>query len=206
MSRKRGVSTQTLVNWLVDAALFVTAVLASLTGIYFLFLPVGGRNPTYGLTVLFERHTWDDLHTWSGVLMIIIAVVHLLWHWRWIKRMGRRLWNALRSGELKLGQAARFNLALNLVVGVSFLLTAVSGIYFLLLTSGGYQGGHNSTWDPSFIYSRTTWDLIHTWAGVVMIAAAIVHFAIHWRWVKNVSAKVLKPARKRQKNTRVVQI
>jgi hypothetical protein len=31
--------------------------------------------------------------------------------------------------------------------------------------------------------------MIHTWSGVVLITAAVVHFAIHWRWVKNVTAK-----------------
>jgi hypothetical protein len=36
-------------NWLIDACLFIGALVASITGMYFLFLPVGGyqggRNP-----------------------------------------------------------------------------------------------------------------------------------------------------------------
>jgi len=55
----------------------MSALLAALSGIYFLFLPVsgyqGGRNPMYGVTVLFERSAWDDLHTWGGVVMIAIC-------------------------------------------------------------------------------------------------------------------------------------
>ena len=49
--------------------------------------------------------------------------------------------------------------------------------------------GNNPGWDPNFLLSRSTWDLIHTWSGVVATVAAVVHFAIHWRWVKNVSRK-----------------
>jgi hypothetical protein len=57
-----------------------------LSGIYFLFVPFGGyrggRNPVYGVTILFSRHAWDGLHTWSGVLMIAAAVFHLTIHWQ----------------------------------------------------------------------------------------------------------------------------
>jgi hypothetical protein len=40
-----------------------------------------------------------------------------------------------------------------------------------------------------FLFSRTVWDLIHTWSGVVLIAAAAVHLSIHWRWVTKVTAR-----------------
>jgi cytochrome b subunit of formate dehydrogenase len=74
-----------------------------------------------------------------------------------------------------------------LLVAASFLVCALSGIYFLFAPSGGFQGGQNPGWDPNWLFSRITWDLIHTWSGVVLIVAAAVHFAIHWRWVKNVT-------------------
>lgn len=89
------VSTQTKHNWLVDSGLLISAMLASLSGIYFLFLPrggyAGGRNPFYGIVILFERHTWEDLHTWTGIVMIAIASIHLIRHWPWVVSMSRRL-------------------------------------------------------------------------------------------------------------------
>ena len=145
----------------------------------------------YGVTILFSRHTWDDLHTWGGVLMIVVAVVHFAIHWRWVKVMSKRTVKALFSRETKLSKGPRLNVAVNLVVAVSFLLTAVSGIYFLFAPSGGFQGGRNAGWDPMFLFSRTTWDLIHTWAGVVFIGAAVVHFWIHWRWIKNTTTRLV---------------
>ena len=182
---------QTRRKWLLDAIIFLSGLVAALSGIYFLFVPSGGyqggRNPMYGLTILFSRHTWDDLHTWSGVLMIAVAVLHFAIHWRWVKVMSKRTVKALLSRETKLAKGPRLNVAINVLVAVSFLLTAVSGIYFLFAPSGGFQGGSNPGWDPMFLFSRTTWDLIHTWAGVVFIGAAVVHFWIHWRWIKTMT-------------------
>jgi preprotein translocase subunit SecY len=193
MSKRIGISLQTRKNWLIDAAVFVGGVLAALSGIYFLFLPSGGyeggRNPMYGITILFSRHTWDDLHTWGGVLMIAAVAIHLTIHWQWVMMMAKRVVNALLARGNKLSKGTKFNVAIDALVAVSFLLCAVSGIYFLFAPSGGLQGGSNPGWDPNLLFSRTTWDLIHTWSGTVLIAAAVIHFAIHWRWVKNVTVK-----------------
>jgi hypothetical protein len=105
--------------------------------------------------------------------------------------MTRRILNAMQSRGFRLSRGAIINVAVDLAIATSFLLCAVSGIYFLFGPSGGYQGGNNPNWDPGFLLSRTTWDLIHTWSGVVMIVAAVIHFMIHWRWVKNVTARFL---------------
>jgi len=46
-------------NWWLDLSLFLGGLLATLSGIYFLVLPTGGyqggRNPYYGIQVLFNR-------------------------------------------------------------------------------------------------------------------------------------------------------
>jgi cytochrome b subunit of formate dehydrogenase len=181
-------------KWLLAAVVLLSGLVATLSGIYFLFVPSGGyqggRNPWYGMTILFSRHTWEDLHTWGGVLMIVVAVVHFAIHWRWVKVMSKRTAEALLSRETKLAKGPRLNVAINLVVAVSFLLTAVSGIYFLFAPSGGFQGGRNAGWDPMFLFSRTTWDLIHTWAGVIFVGAAVAHFWIHWRWIKHTTTRL----------------
>jgi cytochrome b subunit of formate dehydrogenase len=193
MSKQVRISAQTRKNWLIDAAVFFGGIVAALTGIYFLFLPSGGyqggRNSMYGVTILFERHTWSDLHTWGGIAMIVAVAVHFAIHWQWVKRMARRTVSvALPQGD-KLSRGALVNVTVDLVIVLSFLLCAVSGIYFLFLPEGGFEGGRNLSWDPNFLFSRVTWDLIHSWSGIAMIVAAVVHFVIHWRWVKNVTTK-----------------
>jgi hypothetical protein len=188
MSVKYAVSAQTRKNWLVDASLLASAVLAALSGVYFLFLPTngyqGGRNPLANVTILFARHTWDDLHTWSGVVMIAIAAMHLVLHWPWVVNMVRRTIKQLTGGCGCMNSRGRINLAINAIVAISFLLTAVSGIYFLFVT------GNRWSPDPQFLFSRLTWDLIHTWSGVTLIAAAVMHFAIHWKWITKVTHKM----------------
>jgi hypothetical protein len=193
MSKRITISRETRKNWLIDTVVFVGAVLAALSGIYFSFIPSGGyqggRNPLYGVTILFSRHTWDDLHAWGGVLMIVAVAVHFVIHWGWIKMITRRIINAVLSRGSKLSRGAKFNVAIDLVIAIGFLLTAASGVYFLFAPAGGYQGGANTSWDPGLLFNRTTWDAIHTWSGVVLIIAAVIHFVIHWRWVKNVTQR-----------------
>lgn len=185
MKSEHTVSHKNQRNWWIDAGLFLSGSLATLTGIYFLFLPVGGyhggRNPFYGITILFERHTWEDLHTWGGLAMIAIALLHLALHGSWFVQMFRRMMSGIRTRQGSMNPKARYNLILNLVVVVSFLLTAVSGIYFFLIPHGS---------NVLFVFDRTGWDLIHTWAGNVFIIAAVLHFAIHWRWVMRVTGSM----------------
>ncbi len=192
MKKTIRMSWQTRQNWLIDAAVFAGALLAGLSGIYFLYLPSGGyeggRNPAYGLTILFGRHTWSDLHTWGGVLMIMAVVIHFAIHWQWVKMMSRRVWHTMQGKGATFSKGAKVNLLVDLIIGLAFLITAVSGIYFLFLPEG-FQGGRNPGWDPGLLFSRTTWDLIHTWAAVIMILAASLHLFIHWRWVVNVTRR-----------------
>ena len=192
MSKPIRMSRQTRLNWLIDTAVFIGALISILTGIYFLALPVGGyqggRNPWYGVVILFQRQTWSDWHVWGGVLMILAVIIHFSFHWDWVKMMTRRMVKAVRGGGSKFSRGAKVNLAVDGMIGLGFLATAVSGLYFLFLPTG-YNGGRTAGWDPNFLFSRLTWDLIHTWGAVVMILAALVHFAIHWRWVVNVTRR-----------------
>lgn len=185
---KGSVSQHTLKNWLIDASVFIGGLIAGLTGIYFLFLPSGGyqggRNPYYGITILFDRHTWDDLHTWFGALMIAAVAVHFTYHWGWVESMAKRMAKTLAGKGARMNRRGYFNIAIDATVAFGFLVAAVSGLYFMFEPAGA------RTATPIFLFSRTTWDLIHTWSGVLMIAAAVIHFAIHWGWVTKVTAKI----------------
>lgn len=179
-------SKQTRHNWLIDAFIFLSAIFASLSGIYFLYFPKGfqgGRNPLYNVTLIFNRQTWDVIHTWSGVAMIAIAIWHIIIHWKWITSMSKKVWNELLAGQSKLSKFGKINVLINFMIALSGLVAAISGIYFLFDTSNSHA------LRPLFLFNRTTWDLIHTWAGVLMIISAILHFAIHWKWVTKVTKR-----------------
>ena len=143
MSKPIRMSMPTRMNWLIDAVVLVGGLLAGLSGIYFLYLPSGGyqggRNPMYGIKIFFERHTWSDLHTWTGVLMIAAVAIHFAIHWQWVKWMTRRVVSAVLPQGNKLSRGTMVNVAVDLTIALSFLLCAVSGIYFLFLPEGGFE-------------------------------------------------------------------
>jgi hypothetical protein len=119
--------------------------------------------------------------------MIIAAVVHIIYHWKWFLSMFRRITSEITQREKRINNRSRFNLLVNASVGLGFVLAAISGIYLYFVPGGRY-----AVPDPHIIFSRTTWDLIHTWSGIQMIAAFIVHFVIHWKWVSKVTKKIFK--------------
>jgi len=184
--KTRVFSVQTRNNIVLDMSMLIAALASILSGIYFLFLPVGGfqggRNSLYGVVIFFERHTWSDIHTWASVIIISLAALHIPLHWSWITKMTRSGLRSL-SGQGGLNKFSQFNLAVNILIGLSGMICTVSGLYFLFepILVGGAQA--------SWIFSRSVWDLIHTWSGVALTAAAILHFAIHWRWVVKVLGK-----------------
>ncbi len=133
-------SKQTQRNWWVVASLFSSAVVAALSGVYFLFLPIGGyqggRNPYYNLRIVFQRETWDDLHTWGGIVMIGIVLIHLVVHWPWVVSMSRKMWNELTGKSWSMSKNGRLNLLINVIVAVSFMFTAIKWCVFFLYARG----------------------------------------------------------------------
>jgi hypothetical protein len=186
--KSNSVSKLTQRNWLIDVVLGISALIASLTGIYFLYIPVngyqGGRNPMSQVQILFTRHTWDNLHTWGGVIMIAVAVIHLILHWNWLVKMVKRSMKEFAGKCDCLNPRGRWNLLLDIIVAISFLLSAVSGVYFLFVTGG------RSSIDPLFLFSRYTWDMIHTWSAVILIISGVLHLTIHWIWVTKVAGNL----------------
>ncbi|MBL7062635.1 MAG: DUF4405 domain-containing protein [Anaerolineae bacterium] len=62
---------------------------------------------------------------------------------------------------------AKLNYLLDAVIGLSFVLSSVTGTAFLLMGSGGYQGGRNPGFTTALLgISRTTWSDLHTWASL----------------------------------------
>jgi hypothetical protein len=193
MAKRITMSGQTRANWLINAAVLLGAILSLVSGVYFLYFPSGrfqgGRYAINSVTFLISRTTWDMIHTWGSILMIVAIIVHFVIHWRWVKMMFRRMMKGLRGQGTGLSKGGKLNVAIDLAIAISFIVCAVTGMYFLFLTDGGFQGGRNPGYDPGFLFSRVTWDLIHSWAGIVMAIAAIAHIWIHWLWITKVTRR-----------------
>lgn len=76
---------------------------------------------------------------------------------------------------------AKLNYLVDAVAGVSFLMTAVTGLIIkAFLPPGEGRGGlHATLWG----YGRHDWGEWHDWFGIIMIIAVAVHFVLHWQWV-----------------------
>ena len=141
-------SRQTRTNWLIDTAVFLGAVSAIFSGIYFLVLPngyEGGRNPWYGVVLLFSRQTWDSIHLWGGVLMILAVVIHFAIHWSWVKLMARRLRRAVTCREDCFSRGAKINVAVDVVI--AFSLATVHNWLFLAVSLSLLQRIHRQPED-----------------------------------------------------------
>jgi len=77
-------------NYIIFIALLLPALFQAVSGfVLWLVLPGGegyrgGRGLAGGDTFILDRHTWLDLHAWVAVSLLVIVVIHLILHWKWI--------------------------------------------------------------------------------------------------------------------------
>lgn len=184
--QKQPVLKTTRNNWWLDIALAVSGLLTSLSGVYLFLIPggyQGGRNPYYGLIILFDRTTWEVIHTWAGAVMVVVSVLHIALHYRWFLNTARNLFKRSLEERQKHSFRYYFLLVINILIAVGFLTGGVSSFYYLAFPGEGAAL-------PTFIFSADVWDFLHTYGGLLMIGAALVHFILHWRWVVKTAGRV----------------
>jgi len=68
----------------------------------------GGRGGGLGIGNLtfwdISKHTWTDIHDWVAVALIVIVILHIVLHWKWIVRMAKSLARDI-SSKLALNTA-----------------------------------------------------------------------------------------------------
>jgi len=54
----------------------------------------GGGGGLGNLTFLeLSKHTWINIHDWVAVALVVLVIVHLLLHWKWIVRMAKSIFH-----------------------------------------------------------------------------------------------------------------
>ncbi len=75
---------------------------------------------------------------------------------------------------------ATVNFWIDVVIGIAFLVSAFTGILFLLPVS---VRSVSVTGAVTILgVSSVAWHTIHDWSGVVAAVGVTVHFVLHWRW------------------------
>ncbi len=75
---------------------------------------------------------------------------------------------------------ARINYLIDALLGLSFFITAATSvIIFLFLPSGVRQGGYQEFMG----ITKSTYGLVHTYVGLLMIGLSLVHLVLHFDWI-----------------------
>jgi hypothetical protein len=170
--------SKTRINFWIDVVLFTLFTVTALMGLgLWLILPAGRSGLEVSLLGL-THHTVKEVHAWTGVTILVGAVIHVALHWGWLTCMAGRVWSRTSS-------QARLNFSLDSLLLAAFSLTSLSGlIIWLVLLGGGYRGGRNALHNLAlFGLTRPDWVDLHGWAGLVMLLIVSIHWARHWRWI-----------------------
>ncbi len=82
---------------------------------------------------------------------------------------------------------AQLNFAVDVAIAVAFLVAAVTGILFLLPAGAIRVLGLGM---PGMLgVSFRTWHWLHDWSGVVATVGVLVHAALHYRWIVNMTRR-----------------
>ncbi|MCG7852704.1 MAG: DUF4405 domain-containing protein [Methanosarcinaceae archaeon] len=89
-------------------------------------------------------------------------------------------------------KTVKTNYFLDVVIGLAFLASAASGLAFIVMGDGGYQGGRNGAFATVFLgLARSTWSNLHLLTSLVMIAGIGLHLVLHWRWISCITKQFL---------------
>jgi NAD-dependent dihydropyrimidine dehydrogenase PreA subunit len=82
---------------------------------------------------------------------------------------------------------ARLNYWIDAVIAVSFLITAVTGVVFLLPLS--WQAALGLGRPGLLLVPLGTWHWLHDWSGALAAAGVALHFSLHYRWVAHMTRR-----------------
>jgi hypothetical protein len=78
-------------NYVLFIIMFLLALFQAVSGfLLWLVIPGGGGYrggrgvELTGSAFLWPRHTWINLHDWVAVALVVMVIIHLILHWKWI--------------------------------------------------------------------------------------------------------------------------
>jgi hypothetical protein len=78
-------------NYVLFIIMFMLALTQAVSGfLLWLAIPGGGYRGGRGADLVdstflsWSRHNWIDLHDWVAVALVVMVIIHLILHWKWI--------------------------------------------------------------------------------------------------------------------------
>jgi cytochrome b subunit of formate dehydrogenase len=78
-------------NYTIDFLAFISFVVVSVSG---LAIKAGASRGRSQEMLGIQKGAWNEIHDWSGTIFIILVVIHLILHWRWIACMTRNIFQS----------------------------------------------------------------------------------------------------------------
>jgi len=90
------------------------------------------------------------------------------------------------------------NYIVDILIGIAFLISALTALVFLVPTTWIDFG---SSVTPTFLgLNFGTWQDLHKWGGLAMMAGVVLHLLLHWKWIINMTKNIL-PGSKAKKTS-----
>jgi len=110
------------------------------------------------------------LHQWLGVVLAILALVHLLLHWDWFANVVCRFFG-------KTSGRSRIYLLLDILIMLGTVMIIETGLVI-------------STWFNLELYDYVTWLDIHIYSSVATLGLTVIKLGMHWRWIVVTTRKI----------------
>lgn len=88
--------------------------------------------------------------------------------------------------------------AIDLIIAVSFVLSAATGVILWLGGSDGLQGEQSAGSAEILLgLTRGTWKDLHNWVSVVLLAGIAIHIILHTSWIIGIAKQTFRAGRSR---------
>jgi len=152
--------------------------------ILFLFLVIGitglliypGLLQLFGFNIAsFPKYYIYEVHHWFGLVMLVLASIHIDMHWKWIKTMTKRV---LKRQPLKAKKTKRslINYGVDIGLMISFLIVFITGII-------KFRGFTSWTQINPRILPLYQISILHDNAGILALLFSTIHLFLHRKWL-----------------------
>ena len=133
-----------------------------------LVIPQGTNTAFAGI----DRGVWLGIHIGSGFLGLMGVILHIVWHWRWLKALRGRPFRTLKKPVLA-------NRVVNRMAWISFIASNVLGLQAWLLTA-------SLPAESVKIFAR-----FHVIASINWLVFLTAHLVLHGGWVASAARRYL---------------
>ncbi len=152
-------------DWMMLFAFSITVVSG-----FFLWLVIPKSNTAVFAGI--DRTVWLALHIGSGFLGLLGVIIHIDWHWQWLK--------ALRGKSLgTLKRPVQANRVINRLTWFAFISSNIFGILAWLLPASL----------PAEIIK--IFDRLHVATGIVWLIFLVTHLVLHQKWIASAIQRYL---------------